>query len=177
MLKEGLIQVYTGDGKGKTTAALGQAFRALGRGLKVCIFQFLKDKNYQSGELISAEKFKDSLKIVRGKQVHPCFTKGKISNELIDDIKNMLNDAEEVIKSKEYDVVILDEINNCISDNLINIKKILKILNEKPDNVEIILTGRNAPYEIIQKADLVTNMSLVKHPYEKGIKARAGIEY
>ncbi|MFH1823746.1 MAG: cob(I)yrinic acid a,c-diamide adenosyltransferase [Candidatus Firestonebacteria bacterium] len=177
MLKHGLIQIYTGDGKGKTTAALGQAFRAVGNGLKVCIFQFLKDKNCKSGELISAEKFKDSLKIIRGKQIHPGFTKKPLNRGLIKDINKMVKDVSKIMKSKKYDIIILDEINNCISDDFISIKKILKILDEKPNNVELILTGRNVPDEIIEKADLVTNMILVKHPYQTGIKARAGIEY
>ena len=177
MLKQGLIQIYTGYGKGKTTAALGQALRALGSGLKVCIFQFLKDEKVGSGELISAEKFKEALKIVRGKQTHPCFSKGKDNLSLCENIKSMFNQVLKIMKSRKYDLIILDEINNCISDGFIEVNKVIEMFKEKPKNVELILTGRNAPYEIIEKADLVTEMALIKHPFSNGIKARGGIEY
>lgn len=177
MLKDGLVQVYTGDGKGKTTAALGQALRALGWNLKVCVFQFLKHKKNKSGELISAKKFKGKLKIIRGKQMHPYFTKKSTSVRLIREINNMFDQVIKVIRAKKYDIIILDEINNCMNDGFISTDKVLKVLYKKPKNVEIILTGRNAPYEIINKADLVTEMKSIKHPYNKGIKIRKGIEY
>lgn len=177
MLKKGLIQVYTGDGKGKTTAGFGQALRAVGRGLNVCIFQFLKNEDLNSGEIIASEKFKENLKIIRSRQIHPFFTGGREKSGFKKEVNKMIHRIKNVIAKNEYDIVILDEINNCIDSGLLKVKEVLNILNKKPQNMELILTGRNAPLEIIEKADLVTNMSLIKHPYKEGIKARLGIEY
>ena len=177
MLKKGLIQIYTGDGKGKTTCAFGQALRALGRGLKVCIFQFLKDKDLSSGEVIAAKEFKENLKIIRGCQIHPYFDSGKHSNDLKEEVERMLLEIKRTLQDGKYDIVILDEINNCIDLGVVKKEEILDIMDIKPQNVELILTGRDAPYEIIDRADLVTNMSLVKHPFYTGVGARKGIEY
>ncbi len=176
MLKQGLIQVYTGDGKGKTTCAFGQALRALGRGLKVCVFQFMKDANLGSGEVVAAGVFKERLKVVRGFQTHPLLAL-KEQPELKMEIEAMTDEIEKTVSSGEFDLVVLDEINNCVEAGLLPVSRVLRIMEMKLDRVELILTGRDAAFEIIDKADLVTNMSLIKHPYYAGVKARRGIEF
>ena len=176
MLKQGLIQVYTGDGKGKTTCAFGQALRALGRGLKVCVFQFLKDEKLGSGEVLAAGVFKKRLKVVRGSQSHPMLALRE-QPELKREIEAMTDAIEKTVSSGEFDLVVLDEINNCVEAGLLSVSRVLRIMEMKSDRVELILTGRDAAFEIIDKADLVTNMSLIKHPYYAGVKARRGIEF
>jgi len=176
MLKQGLIQVYTGDGKGKTTCAFGQALRALGRGMKVCIFQFMKDVKLGSGEVIAAGAFKENLKVVRGSQAHPLLALQE-QPKLAEEIAFMAEEIKQTMVSGLYDMVILDEINNCVEAGLLSVAKVVEIMDLRPGHVELILTGRDAAFEIIERADLVTNMSLVKHPYYAGVKARKGIEF
>lgn len=175
-LSKGLVQVYTGNGKGKTTAAIGQAIRAYGHNLKICIFQFLKPEDRFSGELVALKKL--NIKVIRHKE--PYSFKLPTEKSEIDKFKNslieMLNKVKEAFK--EYDMIILDEINILPYLKIIDTKTILDLITQKPDNVELILTGRNAPSELIHKADLVTQMEALKHPYvEKGLSARKGIEY
>ncbi len=175
-MKKGLVQVYTGDGKGKTTCAFGQALRAVGRGLKVCIFQFLKDEKLGSGEVIAFEAFKDSVRIVRGCQTHPMLAK-KEQPSLKEEILEMVAEVKQVLASGKYNMVVLDEINNCVDSGLLEVKRLVEIIKVKPARTELILTGRGAAREVVELADLVTNMSLVKHPFKAGVKARKGIEY
>jgi len=173
-MEKGLIQVYTGNGKGKTTAALGLALRAVGHGLKVFIIQFMKG-NINYGELEAAKKLSPYLTIKQtGRETF-------VSKDLPDPIdvklaKEGFTLAEEVIQNGAYDIVILDEINVAIDYGLIPLSQIISLLDKKPPGVELILTGRNAPPEIIEKADLVTEMVEKKHYYKKGIKVRNGIE-
>jgi len=173
-LEKGLVQVYTGNGKGKTSAAFGLALRAIGRGLKVYIIQFIKG-GFDYGELYIVDKL-PSLKLKafgRGKFV----TEKPAGKEDVKLAEEALALAEDVVKSGEYDMVILDEINVALNLKLINIEKVLELVKNKPKHVELILTGRYAPHEIIEAADLVTEMKEVKHPYNKGFSARKGIEY
>jgi len=176
MLKKGLIQIYTGEGKGKTTAAFGLALRAAGNSFKVAIFQFLKAEGNITGELALAEKFKN-VKIFRNDQTHPMFSKKVKMEELKKNAELLFAEAKETIMSGKYDLVVLDEINNCMFGGLVSIDEVLKVLKEKPAEVELILTGRSVPQEIIKEANLVTEMLAIKHPYEKGVEARKGIEY
>jgi cob(I)alamin adenosyltransferase len=167
----GYIQIYTGNGKGKTTAALGLALRAAGAGLKVFIGQFLKTP---SSEHKALERFKDLIKIeTYGK---PTF----IKTPTLED-KNMAEKGFkaciENIRSGEYDVVILDEINVAIHLGLLELNVVLALLKTKPKQIEIVLTGRYAPQQLIEIVDLVTEMQETKHYYQKGIVAREGIEY
>jgi len=173
-LEKGLVQVYTGNGKGKTTAAFGLALRAIGRGLKVYIIQFIKG-GFDYGELYVVDKLPNlTLKAFgRGKFV----TEKPAGKEDVELAEEALALAEEVVKSGEYDMVILDEINVALNLKLIKIKKVLELIKNKPKHVELILTGRYAPNEIIEAADLVTEMKEVKHPFNKGFQARKGIEY
>lgn len=176
MLKKGLVQVYSGEGKGKTTAAFGLALRAAGNGFKVAIFQFLKAKNSKTGELTFAKKFKN-VKIFRNDQTHPIFKKSVKMTDLKHNSEMLCAEVKKAVFSGKYDMVVLDEINNCMFGGLIEVKEVLAIIKQKPLHVELVLTGRNVPGEIINAADLVTEMRLIKHPYEKGVSARRGIEY
>jgi len=173
-LEQGLVQVYTGNGKGKTSAAFGLALRAIGRGLKVYVIQFIKG-GFDYGELYMIEKL-PNLKLKafgRGKFV----TEKPPSKEDVKLSEEALALAEQVVKNGEYDIVILDEINVALNLKLINLQKVLELIKNKPKHVELILTGRYAPKEIIEAADLVTEMKEVKHPFNKGYQARKGIEY
>jgi len=173
-LKKGLVQVYTGNGKGKTSAAFGLALRAIGRGLKVYIIQFIKG-GFDYGELYVVDKL-PNLKL-------KAFGQGKFvtqfppSKKDVEIAKEALKLAKKIVKSGEYDVVILDEINVAMSLRLIKTEEVVKMIKEKPKNVELVLTGRYAPKEIIDIADLVTEMKEIKHPFQKGIPPRKGIEF
>ena len=180
-LRQGLVHIYTGDGKGKTTAAFGLGMRAAGAGLKVCIFQFLKSKRFLSGELESAKKLSPKLKVVRFNQTHPIFLPSKHRQDSAQSLKSCvaiaLKVVEKTLSSGRYDLVILDEIINAVSEKYLDVKILVGLLNSRPKNVEVVLTGRNAPRELIRMADYVTEMKEVKHPYKRGLKARRGIEW
>jgi cob(I)alamin adenosyltransferase len=190
----GLIHVYTGDGKGKTTAALGLALRALGHRYKVCIIQFMKGGRYY-GELVSAEKhfprnfefaqfgqscpYADKMRrgLIKCGRCRACFL---TFEEETEQAEKALAYAEKAIKSGKYDLVILDEINVVLNKKQINIDDVLRLMMSKPKNVELILTGRRAPPAIIAAADYVTEMRKLKHPFDKKNRkalARRGIEY
>lgn len=173
-LEEGLVQVYTGDGKGKTTAAFGLALRALGRGLKVYVIQFIKG-GFDYGELYVVGKLPNlTLKTFgRGKFV----TKKPAEKEDVKLAEEALTLAEKVVKGGEYDIVVLDEINVALDLKLIKTERVVELVKSKPKHVELVLTGRYAPKEIIEIADLVTEMKEIKHPFNKGQHARKGIEY
>ncbi len=173
-LTKGLVQVYTGNGKGKTSAAFGLALRASGRGLKVFIIQFIKG-GFDYGELYVIDKVPNiTLRAFgRGKFV----TSKPPEREDLRLAKEALDLAKEVVKKGEYDIVILDEINVALSLCLISLSAVVRIVKGKPTHVEIILTGRDAPEELIRMADLVTEMKEVKHPFNVGLASREGIEY
>ena len=173
-MEKGLIQVYTGNGKGKTTAALGLALRAVGHGLKVLFIQFMKG-NIDYGELESSKKLSPYLTI---KQMGRETFVSKTNPDPID-IKLARDGfalAKKAISNEEYSIVILDEINVAIDYGLIPLSDLLHLLDTKPKGIELILTGRNAKPEIIDKADLVTEMVERKHYFKKGVSARKGIE-
>lgn len=179
-MQKGYIQVYTGDSKGKTTAALGLALRASGAGLKVFIAQFIKKR--KCSEHKALERFKDLVTIIQYGRgfllVHDSSGKGKRPRKSeIDSAKKGLEEVRSIIKSKKYDLVILDEINIAVHYGLLSVQELLNVLGEKPYSVELILTGRYADKKIIEKADLVTEMKEIKHYFRKGVKARLGIEY
>ncbi|MGD2201640.1 MAG: cob(I)yrinic acid a,c-diamide adenosyltransferase [Candidatus Bathyarchaeota archaeon] len=173
-MERGLVQVYTGNGKGKTSAALGLALRALGRGLKVYVIQFIKgDRDY--GEIIMAREI-PGLEMVtygRGKFIDE-ESRTQKDAELA---QEALEHAREIITSGNHDVVILDEVNIAMSLGLLEPRSVIQLARDKPPDIELIMTGRGAPDEIIDIADLVTEMREVRHPYGKGVKARRGIEY
>jgi len=169
----GYIQIYTGDGKGKTTAAFGLALRALGAGKKVYIAQFVKGQTYSEIEPI--KQLSPNIEVYQyGLE---CFIKKLPTQEDIDMAKIGLEKVAKVISEGKYELVILDEANIALYYNLFKIEELLHILKNKPKNLEIVITGRYAPKELLEVADLVTEMQEVKHYYRKGIEARKGIEY
>ncbi|HUT42778.1 MAG TPA: cob(I)yrinic acid a,c-diamide adenosyltransferase [Desulfobacterales bacterium] len=169
---KGYVQVYTGNGKGKTTAALGLSIRAAGAGLKVFIVQFLKMGDYS--EIKALERFSDLITIEQyglGR-----FIKGKPSPEDIESGRKGLEKLKSIIAAGEHDVVVIEEGNVAVMCGLFSAQDLLDVIELKPENMEIVITGRGAAPEIIEKADLVTEMKEIKHYYQKGVKARMGIE-
>ena len=180
MLEKGLIQIYTGDGKGKTTAAFGQALRAAGQGNKVIIFQFLKPTSLDIGE-----RFAIQLGAVRIRlesldiewDMAKSFDDEKAVAQMRTAIAEIIEKITESAEKKFYDVFVLDEIVFCLSKGLANFDDIKNLIAKRDPHVEIILTGRNATAELLELADLVTEMKNIKHPFDKGINARKGIEF
>jgi len=169
---KGYIQIYTGDGKGKTTAALGVALRIVGAGKKVFIGQFLKSGDYS--EMNSLKKMADQITIEHyglGR-----FVKGHPAKEDIEAGMNGFNEVAQIIRKGEHDLVILDEGNIAVKYNIFSEQDLLELFDEKPENVEIIVTGRGATSKVMERADLVVEMKAIKHYFEKGVKARVGIE-
>jgi len=180
MLKKGLVQIYTGDGKGKTTAAFGLALRAAGQGNKVLIYQFLKPPSLDIGE-----RFALQLGAVRIR-VEALDVPWDMSKSLDDEedvtkmqaaISKVLERITETAEKRFYDVLILDEIVFCLSKGLAKLEDIKNIIDKRDPAVEIVLTGRGATKELIALADLVTEMKNIKHPFDKGLPARRGIEF
>lgn len=203
--KRGLVHVYTGDGKGKTTAAMGLATRAVGQGFKVFIIQYMKGGAY-TGEFISAKNFLPNISFMQ--YGRPCIKEKKqlklmgiedgytYFDNIREDIKCgscrycFLNDkvqgdfvnrgflkTKEIIEADEHDLVVLDEINVAMDLGFLDVNKVVELIKNKPKGMELILTGRGAPKEIIQVSNLVTEMKMIKHYYEEGVGARRGIEY
>ena len=169
---EGYIQVYTGNGKGKTTAALGLAIRAAGAGLKVYIAQFIKMGEYS--EIKALKRFNDLITVEQFGTGR--FIKGKPSPSDIEAARKGLEKIKSVFMLYQYNVVIMEEANVAVGLGLLSVEDLLEIMIEKPKDVELVITGRGADSRIIEKADLVTEMKEVKHYYQKGVKSRIGIE-
>ena len=173
----GLTIVYTGKGKGKTTAALGLALRATGYDKKICMIQFIKG-SWHYGEMDSTKKLEPEFEMV-------AIGKGFVG--IIDDkspkedhekvAKEAIRISNEKIQSGKYDIVILDEINYAVNLNLITVDDVLKLIKSKPENIDLVLTGNYAKEEVMEIADLVTEMKEIKHPFQKGIKAKKGIDF
>jgi cob(I)alamin adenosyltransferase len=175
MTETGKIQVFTGEGKGKTTAALGLAWRAIGRGLKVFMVQFMKAPD-TSGEHFAAKAFAPMMTI------KPMGRKGFIVGRGCDPLDAVmaelaLEEARNAMLGGEYDVIILDEINVAVNFGIVDVKNVLELLEAKPKKVEMVLTGRYAHPEVITHADVVLEMKKIKHHYDNGVAAREGIEY
>ena len=178
--ERGLVQVYTGKGKGKTTAALGLAVRALGWGKRVYVCQFLKPAGVKSGEMCLVAKFPGTLGWERIENGWP-LTKGGPSTEVREKMREAIAKIwpriVKVVSEREYDLVILDEINCCLSEGLIEFSVVEELLAGKHPQVELVLTGRGANKDLIEAADLVSEIVEIKHPYNNGLTARKGIEY
>ena len=172
-MQHGLVQIYTGNGKGKTTAALGLALRAFGAGLKVYLCQFIKKGS--TGEIKALHRFHP--KITVRQYGRGCFIKGQPSPADILSAQKGLKDLNRAVACGKYDLVIADEIICALNAGLISAEDILQLIGKKPSPVELVLTGRNAPDRIIKRADLVTEMRKVRHPFDKGFHARKGIEF
>ncbi len=175
-IRRGLIIVNTGPGKGKTTAAMGTALRAVGNGMKVLMLQFLKG-SWHYGELDAVKAFGDNFVM---KQMGRGFVKvggAETDPEDIRMVEAAWDEAAQAIRSGQWDLVVLDEINYAISYGMLDPAKVVETLAKRPEHVHVILTGRNAHPSIVEIADTVTEMKQVKHAYEKGVMAQRGIEY
>ncbi len=178
MERHGLVIVHTGDGKGKTTAALGLALRAWGSGLRVLILQFIKG-GQRYGELAAIEALKGVRDTIEARQCGLGFTRRDETRkaEHIAAAKEAVCEAEQEIVSGAWDLIILDEINYAVKFGLLETEDVLRLVGKKPQELHLVLTGRDASPELIAAADLVTEMKLVKHPFQEGIKAQKGIEF
>lgn len=173
IMRHGLIQIYTGNGKGKTTAALGLALRALGAGFKVYIGQFIKKGAY--GEIKALRRFYPNIVVCQ--YGRGCFIRGKPTPADIQCARKGLTALGKVMLSGKYDLVIADEINCAVKAGLITAKEVLRLIDKKPLKVELVLTGRNAPRRIIKRADLITEMRNIRHPFDRDGLERKGIEF
>lgn len=170
---QGQIQVYTGNGKGKTTAALGLSLRAIGAGKKVFFAQFVKNKIYS--EILACNKYLPNIKCQQ--YGRDCFIYNEPTQQDIDAAQAGLKEVSRVVQSAEYDLVVLDEANIALYYKLFSTDELIAIIENKPATTEIVITGRYAPREIIEIANLVTEMKEVKHYYQHGLEAREGIEF
>ena len=174
-LERGLVQIYTGNGKGKTTAALGLSLRALGRGFKVCFIQFLKGRmKLCDGAFLALKRDRNFEYASYGTGK---FVIGKPTRRDFQEASRAFEHAEEAIMKGRYEVVVLDEITHAVNLGLIDVKEVIELIRNKPSTVEIVLTGRAADRRLVDVADLVTEMREVKHPFSHGVKAREGIEF
>ncbi len=177
LLEHGYIQIYTGDGKGKTTASLGLALRALGHGWKVLVIQFTKgDSGTTDSEIASAGKFLKNLEVHQFGMDRVVY-KHNVCMEDYKEAKKGWELAKQAIQSGEYQLVILDELNICVAMNMIKVSEVKDVLLNKPESLEIVLTGRYAHPELVALAHLVTEMKPIKHYFDMGVMARQGIEY
>ena len=174
-LEKGLVHVYTGDGKGKTTAALGLALRALGHGLRVYVIQFLKG-NIDYGELEASRAFGDRFVVEqRGRET---FVDPKNPDPVdVELARGALERSREVLASGEWDIVVLDEVSVAVAFGMIGPEEVLEAVEARAPHVEVVLTGRRAHPMFVEATDLVTEMRLVKHYYDRGVEARKGIEF
>ena len=175
-MKNGQIHIYTGDGKGKTTAAMGLAFRASAYDKKIYILQFLKGR--KTGERLSAEKF-DNITFERANKSKKFFIQmnEEEKKEQKEEIKEIWNKINDLLENSDYEIIIFDEIMGAISNGMVEIEDVKELLENKGKDKELVLTGRNAPQDLIDMADYVTEMKMIKHPFTKNIPAREGIEY
>ena len=177
MSEKGLVIVYTGNGKGKTTAALGMALRAIGYDHKVCMLQFIKG-SWLYGEMDSSKKLEPNFELIAvGKGFVGILDDNSPREEHEKYAAEAVRICREKIFSEKYDVIILDEVNYAITLGLIDVQEIIKIIKEKPSELDLVLTGRDVKEEIVELADLVTEMKEIKHPFKSGIKAKKGIDF
>lgn len=171
--EKGFVHIYTGNGKGKTTAAIGLGIRATGEGLKVYMIQFMKGRRYS--EIDALENIKDFTVIQFGRDE---FVSKENPEQIdIDLARKGFEHAKEIIKNGEHDLIILDEINVAVDFKLIPLNDVLKLMDEKPEKVEIVLTGRYVHPDMVKQADLVSEILEIKHPYQNGIQSRKGIDW
>jgi cob(I)alamin adenosyltransferase len=174
MAKRGLVMVVTGNGKGKTTSAFGQSLRAIGQGYRVCMIQFMKGRKY--GEVLAAEKYLPNFTYYQF-GLDSFVMRDNTAPIDIELAKQGLEKTKEIIHSGEFDLVILDEINVAVYFNLIPKDEVLQMVRSKPSDLDVMLTGRYAFDELKEYADMVSEVTEIKHHYAAGIKDRAGIEY
>lgn len=170
----GYVQIYTGNGKGKTTAAIGLMVRALGAGLRVFFAQFIKGGRYSEIDML--EKIASAGRLTCRQYGKGCFIMRKPAEEDREAAREGLNEISRIMRSDAYDLIVLDEANVAVNLGLLDVSDLIGVIDGKPEGVELVFTGRGAPEALIERADLVTEMREVKHYYQKGVLARRGIE-
>ena len=177
MEDSGLVVVYTGKGKGKTTAALGMALRAIGHDYKICMIQFIKG-SWHYGEMSSSKRLEPEFELTAIGKGFVGILDDKTPKEIHQKIaKEAMQIAKEKTQSEKYNVVILDEINYAVNLGLVELDDVLDLIKSKPSSVTLVLTGNHVRQQVIDAADLVTEMKEVKHPFQKGIRAKKGIDF
>lgn len=177
MENQGLIIVYTGKGKGKTTAALGMALRAIGHGYTICMIQFIKG-SWHYGEMSSSKRLEPEFELTAVGKGFVGILDDKTPKEVHQKIaKEAIEIAKQKILSEKYNIIILDEINYAVNLGLVDLNDVLNLIKSKPMNVTLVLTGNHVRQEVIDAADLVTEMREIKHPFQKGIRAKKGIDF
>ncbi len=174
-MEKGYVQIYTGNGKGKTTAALGLIIRALGSGMRVFLCQFMK--NNDTGELKIFDRFTEQIKVIQCGLGKFCTDRENPGQDHIDAAQKGFEKAKKALNSEEYDLVVLDEINVALYYNLLPIEDVIGLIKSRPIHTELVLTGRYADKKLYDYADLITEMKEIKHYYKKGVEQRKGIEY
>ncbi|MBE9532160.1 MAG: cob(I)yrinic acid a,c-diamide adenosyltransferase [Proteobacteria bacterium] len=178
MSRTGLVHIYTGDGKGKTTASIGLAVRAAGQGLKVLFVQFFKEDKVASGEKEIFRNNIDQIELVRSNVRHPFFTGDKTDKDSVkSSVKETFDMAVKKALEENIDLLVFDEILGAVNGEWLDIELLAGFLATRPETMEVVLTGRNAPVELVRQADYVTEMLSIKHPFDSGHKARKGIEF
>lgn len=173
----GLIVIYTGKGKGKTTAALGMALRAIGHNYKICMIQFIKG-SWHYGEMSSSKRLEPEFELTAVGKGFVGILDDKTPKEVHQKIaKEAIEIAKEKITSEKYDIVILDEINYAVNLGLVDVKNVLDLIKIKPQKVTLVLTGNHVKQEVVDAADLVTEMKEIKHPFQRGIRAKKGVDF
>ena len=177
VMESGLVIVYTGNGKGKTTAALGMALRAIGHNYKICMIQFIKG-SWHYGEMSSSKRLEPDFELTAVGKGFVGILDDKTPKEVHQKIaKEAIEIAKEKIISEKYNIIILDEINYAVNLGLVELADVLDLIKNKPQGVTLVLTGNHVKQEIIDAADLVTEMKEIKHPFQQGIRAKKGIDF
>ena len=176
-MESGLVVVYTGKGKGKTTAALGMALRAIGHNYKICMIQFIKG-SWHYGEMSSSKRLEPEFELTAVGKGFVGILDDKTSKEVHQKIaREAIEIAKEKILSEKYNIIILDEINYAVNLGLVELNDVLNLIKNKPQGVTLVLTGNHVKQEIIDAADLVTEMKEIKHPFQQGVRAKKGIDF
>ena len=175
---KGLVHIYTGEGKGKTTASVGLAVRAAGQGFSVLFVQFFKEDSASSGEKEFFRKSGSGIELIRSNSRHPMFTGPKTDLSAVKaSVVETFSKAREKTAGGGVDLLVLDEVLSAVNGGWIGVEEMLEFLDNRPPHLEVVLTGRNAPVELMQVADYVTEMLKIKHPFDAGVQARKGIEF
>jgi len=175
---KGLVHIYTGEGKGKTTASVGLAVRAAGQGFSVLFVQFFKEDSASSGEKEFFRKSGSGIELIRSNSRHPMFTGPKTDLPAVKaSVVETFSKAREKAAGGGVDLLVLDEVLSAVNGGWISVEEMLEFLDNRPPHLEVVLTGRNAPVELMQGADYVTEMLKIKHPFDAGVQARKGIEF
>ncbi len=173
-----MIYIFTGNGKGKTTSAIGQALRVIGQGKKAAILQFIKSRKWPTGEEKAISFFGSRFYLYKGGRGFVGIMGDKLPRKVHKEAaQKLLKKAEKIILSKKFDLVILDEINVALSLRLISLRNLLSLIKKNPSQIDLILTGRSAPKKLIQMADLATEFKEIKHPFQKGVWGKKGREF